>query len=122
MNRAEIRKKTRAAANNLVAEKGYVSPVDLFIKMKVISPQNYQDWRVGRIACLERVTTGGLGKLNTILKELRDYARSQGWYPSKTVYNKWGKGRKIRLRFSKSGRPNLEEIYSTHYVKKGLIN
>jgi len=34
MNREGIRKKTRAAANSLVAEKGYVSPVDHFIKMK----------------------------------------------------------------------------------------
>jgi len=118
MNRKELREKTRASANDLVAEKGYVSPVDLFIKMNVISQQDYRDWRMGRIAYLERVTAGGLGKLNTILNELRTYARSQGWYPSKTVYNKWGKGRKIRLRFSKSGRANLEEIYATHYVKK----
>jgi len=117
MNRAEIRKKTRAAATSLVFEKGYVSPVDLLIRMEVISPQNYQDWRMGRIAYLEKVTAGGLGKLNTILGELESYARSQGWYPSKTVYNKWGKGAKKRLRFSKSGRPNVEEIYATHYVK-----
>ncbi len=73
---------------------------------------------MGRIAYLEKVAAGGLGKLNTILGELRTYARSQGWYPSKTVYNKWGKGAKNRLRFSKSGRPNLEELYATHYVKK----
>ncbi len=118
MNRAEIRKKTRAAATDLVTEKGYVSPVDLFIKMKVISPQDHQDWRMGRIAYLEKVTSGGLGKLNTILEELRAYARYQGWYPSKTAYNKWGKGHKKRLRFSKSGRSNLEEIYATHYVKR----
>ena len=118
MNRAEIRKKTRAVATSLVFEKGYVSPVDLFIRMEVISPQYYQDWRMGRIAYLEKVTAGGLGKLNTILGELESYARSQGWYPSKTVYNKWGKGAKKRLRYSKSGKPNVEEIYVTHYVKR----
>ena len=77
---------------------------------------------MGRIAYLEKVTAGGLGKLKTILGELQICARSQGWHPSKTVYNKWCKGRKIRLRFSKSGRANLEETYATHYVKKGLIN
>ena len=118
MNREEIRKKTRAAATSLIFEKGYVSPVDLFIRMEVITSQNYQDWRMGRIAYLEKVTAGGLGKLNTILGELQIYARSQGWYPSKTVYNKWGKGAKKPLRFSKSGRPNVEELYATHYVKR----
>ena len=118
MNRAEIRKKTRAAATELIYEKGYVSPVDLFIMMQVISPQDYQDWRMGRIAYLEKITSGGLGKLNTILSELGAYARSQGWYPSKTVYNKWGKGHKKGLRFSKSGRSAIEDVYSTHYVKR----
>jgi len=118
MNRAEIRKKTRTAVTDLVAEKGYVSPVDLFISMRVISPQVYRDWRMGKIAYLEKVAAGGLGKLNTILDELRACALSRGLYPSRTVYNKWGKGHKKRLRFSKSGRPNLEEIYSTHYVKR----
>ena len=40
---------------------------------------------MGRISYLEKVTSGGLGKLNTILSELRAYARSQGWYPSKNT-------------------------------------
>ncbi len=118
MNRAEIRKKTRAAATSLIFEKGYVSPVELFIKLQVISQQDYQAWRMGRIAYLEKVTAGGLGKLNTILDELRTYARTQEWYPSKAVYNKWGKGAKKRLRFSKTGRANLEELYATHYVRR----
>ena len=118
MNRAEIREKTRAAATSLIFEKGYVSPVDLYIRMEVISPQDYQDWRMGRITYLEKVTVGGLGKLNTIIEELRIYARSKGWYPSKTDYNKWGKGAKKRLRFTQSGRPSLEELYTTHYVKR----
>jgi len=118
MNRAEIREKTRAAATSLIFEKGYVSPVDLYIRMEVISPQDYQDWRMGRITYLEKVTARGLGKLNTIIEELRTYARSQGWYPSKTDYNKWGKGAKKRLRFTKSGRPSLEELYATHYLKR----
>jgi len=118
MNRKELREKTRATANDLVAEKGYVSPVDLFIRMEVISQQYYQDWWMGRTSYLEKATAGGLGKLNTILKELRAYACSQGWDPSKTVYNKWGKGHKSVLRFSKSGKANPEETYATHYVKK----
>ncbi len=58
MNRAEIREKTRAAATSLIFEKGYVSPVDLYIRMKVISPQNYQDWRMGRIAYVAWLQAG----------------------------------------------------------------
>lgn len=117
MKKAIIRKKTIAVAADILLEKGYVSPVDLLLRMELISPQDYRDWRLGRVAYLERVTDGGLGKLNTILRELRAYARSQGLKPSKTIYNKWGKGNKKRLRFSKSGRSNVEDIYATHFVK-----
>jgi hypothetical protein len=37
--------------------------------------------------------------------------------PSNTVYHKWGKGgKRILLRFSKTGAPALEAAYSRHYV------
>ena len=32
---------------------------------------------------------------------------------------RWGKGPKQRLRFSKSGKPKLEEVYATHFVWPG---
>lgn len=34
-----------------------------------------------------------------------------------TVYNRWTRGPKHRLRFSKTGDPNLEEAYARHYVR-----
>lgn len=102
----------------LIHEKGYISPVDLFLKMEVITPRDYEDWRMGRITYLERVTRGVRGKLNTILIELKAYAVREGLKPSKTVYNKWGKGAKQKLRFTKSGLPHVENLYETHYIKK----
>jgi hypothetical protein len=72
---------------------------------------------MGRIPYLEKVTGGGLGKLNAILQELRSFARHKRLKLSWTGYNKWGKGKKIRLRFSKSGSPYMENLYATHYVR-----
>ena len=39
--------------------------------------------------------------------------------PSITVYMRWGKGPKRRLRFTKSGDSNLEAAYATHFVSPG---
>jgi len=41
--------------------------------------------------------------------------------PSLTVYNKYGKGPKHRLQFSKSGDFNIEKAYSTHFLNKYQI-
>ncbi len=120
MNKNELCKKVRICACELVADKGYVSPVDLLVKMERLTPQQVEDWRFRRIPYLERVTNGGLGKMNTILRALREYALSSGLKPSQTGYMSWGKGPKQRLRFSKHESPTVEEKYSTHYVSKRL--
>ncbi len=117
MNTNEIRKKTRYVAAVLLHERGYIAPVEVLVKMEVVSPKAYEDWRMGRVPYLEKVTAGGLGKLNTILKTLRALASEQGLKPSWTFYRKWGKGKKIKLRFSKTGSPYMEELYATHYCR-----
>jgi hypothetical protein len=95
-----------------------VAPVDLLLHMQRITKKQHEDWRFGRIAYLERVCLGGLGKLSRILRILELHARKLNLTPSQTVYHKWGQGgKRITLRFSKSGEPNLEAAYSRHYVK-----
>jgi hypothetical protein len=117
MSRQKIRESVRQCATQLVFEKGYVAPVDLLLKMERISPKQLEDWRFKRIPYLERVTVGNLGKLNKILQDLKEFAKSNELTPSKTVYKSWGKGPKRILRFSKTGNPQMEESYRTHYVK-----
>jgi hypothetical protein len=77
----------------------------------------YEDWRMGRVPYLEKVTACGLGKLNIILKTLSALATEQGLKPSLSVYKKWGKGKIIRLRLSKTGNPHMENKYATHYCQ-----
>ncbi|MCK4258839.1 MAG: hypothetical protein KAX49_07665 [Halanaerobiales bacterium] len=115
MNREQLKKKVRETAGALVSENGYVSAVDLLIKMNRLSQKNYEDWRHGRIPYLERVCEGNLSKLTVIMKELKKFAKDSKLNPSLKVYKKWGKGKKINLRFSKSGNQKIEESYSTNY-------
>ncbi|AIF42234.1 hypothetical protein [Virgibacillus sp. SK37] len=117
MSNKKNEQRVRRFAAELIQEKGYVSPVDLFVKMETLTPKQVEEWRFKRIPYLERVTNGNLSKLNFILKSLRAFAKEQNLKPSITVYKSWGKGPKKQLRFSKSGAPHMEELYSTH-VKK----
>ncbi len=107
------------AMAELLKTKGYVAPVELLLQMQRISKEQYEDWRFARIPYLERVCVGNLSKLSRILRILELHARSMNLTPSQTVYHKWGRGgKRIVLRFSKSGHPNLEAAYSRHYVSK----
>jgi len=53
-------------------------------------------------------------KIQLVAKEIsREWRLKESW----TAYNKYGKGKKARLRFSKSGNEKIEKTYATHYVK-----
>lgn len=111
-----MRQRLWSCAAQLVDEQGFVSPVDLLVKMERITRKQLEDWRYKRIRYLEQATQGNLSKMKFILDELRKFGQSAKLKPSHTAYMSWGKGPKQRLRFSKSGDPGIETMYSTHYV------
>src|SRR5690554_934516 len=117
MNNTKLREKVRVKAGTLLYEKGYISPVDLLMKLEYINQKSYKDWRHKSVPNLERVCKTNLSKLSTIMKELKKYAKENNLRSSWTAYNKWGKGKNIKLQFSKSGNNNIEKAYATHYLK-----
>jgi hypothetical protein len=68
---------------------------------------------------LERVVHCNLTRLSRLLRILRFHAYELKLVPSGTVYMRWGKGPKQRLRFTKSGHPKLEEAYGRDFVWPG---
>jgi hypothetical protein len=120
MNDGELTAKVNSAMYTLAKSKGYAAPVDVLMEIGVLSKADYENWRFGRTDYLERVCKVNLRKLATINKAMRGYASKQGLKPSWTDYRKWGKGKNIRLRFSKSGDENIERSYATHYVCKKI--
>jgi hypothetical protein len=85
--------------------------------MSLLTPERLEDWRRGRVPYLERVIVCNLSRLSKILRILRFHAHDLRLKPSTTVYKRWGKGAKERLRFTKTGEPRLEEAYATHFVR-----
>jgi hypothetical protein len=45
--------KVKKAVAELLEERGVVAPVDLFVKLGFLSEVGLQDWRSGRVKCLE---------------------------------------------------------------------
>ena len=118
MNRAELVSSMNRASSELLREKGFISFVDVLIRMGKLTKEDHESWRRRRIPYLERAIRLNLGQLSHLLRTLRQNAVKGHLKPSKTAYVSWGKGPKQPLRFSKSGHPRIEEAYATHFVKR----
>lgn len=121
MNNADLDKEVKRLVHSNRYEKGYVCSVDILLQLDYLTKKDYEDWRFGRIDHLERVCKTNLSKLTLINKLIRKYSTELDLKSSWTGYNKYGKGVKHRLRFSKSGDKTIEEKYATHYIDKNRM-
>ena len=122
MNLKNLAGEVHSSVYHQVQKRGYAASVDVLMDLGVLSKQDYENWRFGRIDYLERVCKVNLKKLAEINHQMRVYAQKTGLKPSVTVYKKYGSpsrypNGKIRpLRFSKYGDPKVEQWYATHFV------
>ena len=96
-----------------------IAPVDVLVGMGLLAPDQLENRRRGRVPYLEQVVDCNLTRLSRLLRILRFHAHDLKLIPSTTVYVCSGKGRKQRLRFTKTRDAKLEEAYATHFVWPG---
>jgi len=116
MNRQELQTELGSAAGQLLREKGYISYPDLFIALGYLSRSDYDNWRCRRVPYLERVIKTNLIRISFIMTAVRKNSLNGKLKASWTAYLSRGKGA-VRLRFSKSGNPQIEQLWATHYLK-----
>jgi hypothetical protein len=104
------------AVDVILARGKVVAPVDVLVGMHVLTPERLEDWRRGRVPYLEQVIESNLTRLSRLLRILRFHAHDLKLVPTVTVYMRWGKGPKQRLRFTKTGDSRVEEAYARHFV------
>lgn len=107
------------AVAGLLQQGKVVAPVDVLIRMGLLTQEQLVSWRHGRVPYLERVIDCNLMRLSRLLRILRFHAHDLNLKPSWTAYVRWGKGPKQRLRFTKTGDAKLEDAYATHLVWPG---
>jgi len=124
MKDGELIGKVHSAMYCQCRKRGYATPVDVLMDIGVLPKKQYEEWRFGRVCFLEAVCTVNLRKLSFIMRQMMVYARKSGLKPSFCYYKRWavkkknGQGHKpvLPLRFSKSGNPEIERWYATHFV------
>lgn len=118
MNKAEIEKEVKRQVHSLRFEKGYVCSVDVLMGLGCLSKKDYEAWRFGKIDFLEKACNINLSKLSFINKMIKKFAFDLNLESSWTGYTQYGKEKKRRLKFSKSGEEKIENAYATHYIDK----
>lgn len=125
MNNEKLRETVRTEMDTQCKLRGYVAPVDVLMGIGILSKKDYESWRFGQVRYLEAVCGCNLSKLSLVLREIRAYARMKGLKPSLASYVRWGKkscgSGKEKLQFSKSGKPELEGWYATHFVDQSGV-
>ena len=116
MNRQQLEAKVISICNQCIAQKQYVSAIDLLLGLGYLSPTILEDWRRGRIPYLEQRLQANLGKLSFAMQAFRQWALKNGLLPRETAYVQKATSHTIHLRFSKSGDDNIEKMYRTHYI------
>lgn len=121
MSRNDLTGPVHNAVYKQVKERGYATAVDVLMDLNYLSKYDYERWRNGQVDYLERVCKVNLKKLQSILNQMREYGKKANLKESFTYYKRWGRrGQEpVKLRFTKTGNPHLEERYATHLVSVG---
>lgn len=118
MNRKELESKLSVVTSHLLCEKGHIAFVDVFKELGVLSSKDIELWRMRKVPYLERVIQMNLSKISFVMKTVRRNSKHGKLKESFTFYKSFGKGKKVKLRFSKSGDVNIERVYATHFLKR----
>ena len=118
-NRTELERRVVRAAEAALAERKFVTAIDVLVGVGWLQPARVDEWRQGRVEYLERAVIASLGKISTAMRCFRAWARARGLQPSETAYVARTRDRRP-LRFSKSGDPEIERAYRTHWVSPEL--
>jgi hypothetical protein len=118
-NRIDLERRVVRAAEAALAQRKFVTAIDVLVGVGWLQPRRVDEWRQGRVPYLEAAVIASLGKVSTAMKLLRLWAEARGLRPSETAYVARARGHQ-QLRFSKSGDPGIERAYRTHWVSPEL--
>ena len=119
-NQKKLEKRVIQVAGEVLYKKQWVCCIDVLLVIGYLNPTILNDWRKGKVPNLEKVLQANLAKISRAMKIFRCWAIHQNLKPSQTVYLAKTRGPKRFLQFSKSGNPQIEHAYRTHYVSPDL--
>jgi hypothetical protein len=107
------------AAESALGQQRFVSPVEVLLGLGWLAPRHVDEWRQGRIECLEAAMSTKPSTIAAAMALLTAWAGERGLEPRETAYVARTRDRR-RLRFSRGGDAATERAYHTHWVSREL--
>jgi hypothetical protein len=117
--RSKLELRVIKAAEAALADRHFVSAIDVLVGIGWLVTPQVDRWHQGRVDYLERQVTASLSKISTAMAAFRHWAQERGLTPSETAYLSRTRDHHP-LRFSKSGDPEIEAAYRTHWISPEL--
>lgn len=117
--KATIETRVATAAAAALAEKQFVSPIDVLLGIRWLDQPHLDDWRHRRLPFLEAGIQTNPSRISAAMRAFHDWAVAAGLKPSETAYVARSAGREP-LRFTESGEPAIEQAYRTHWISPAL--
>jgi hypothetical protein len=117
--RSKLEDRLIKAAEVTLADRHFVTAIDVLIGVGWLTTPQVDRWRQGRVDYLERLVTANLSKISTAMAAFRQWVQKEGLNPSETAYLSQARDHHP-LRFSKSGDTRIEAAYRTHWVSPTL--
>lgn len=118
-NRKKLSDRVTRAAEAALADRKYVTSIDVLVGIGWLDPDGLKRWRQGQIRYLEQAVQANLSRISEAMKLFRSWAAAKGLKPSETQYVA-RKASRQPLRFSKSGNPSIEKLYRIHWISREL--
>ena len=105
----DLTARVERAVEAVLQRDGHLTYPALLCELGVLTKQDLEAWRAGRVPYLEKVIRTNLTRLSRIQTAVRRMARARNW--KRTVA-----GLKRGWRYSKTSHPVVEEEYAAYYL------
>jgi hypothetical protein len=116
----KLEERVYRAAEAALVRQHYVSVIDVLCGMGLLASSAVDIWRKGRVEFLESEIQGSPNKISSSMTIFRRWAQEKGLQPSETGYVRSARSGTVPLQFSRSGDPQVEKFFRTHYVSPAL--
>ncbi|MGK8506660.1 DUF2293 domain-containing protein [Nocardia asiatica] len=113
---SKLRRRVVEAAEAALAQREYVSAVDVFAVLGWVRSGQVDRWRQGQVRSLEQVTAVDARRMRDVAELLGEWARERGLTTSTAAYLSGGRDREA-LRFVDNGE---DEVFRVHWLSAEL--
>jgi hypothetical protein len=119
--KAQLQERVSRAAAEALEQQQWVGPIDVMTRIGWLSSSVVDAWRRGLVPCLEdSIQCGDPSRLELCLGLLEQWALNRSLKPAEANYRARTRSLDEELRCTRSGNPEMEQRFRTHFVAADL--